>query len=78
MPKGKIILKYDKKTGKYEIIFDMEQETINLREHDRIHDKEFVRKIVGDKMEVIKEEESGSVNKSEEEVIKEEREKVRK
>ncbi len=81
MARGKISLTYDKKTGKYKIIFDMEQETLDIREHDRRHDKDFVEKVVGKKVKVYKEDElkdeKKEIKQDEEETIEEKENKVK-
>ena len=47
MAKAKIQVVYDKKTGKHEILFDMEQDTLDLRLHNREHEQ-LVRAMVGE------------------------------
>jgi len=39
MARAKITFFYNLKTGEYEIRFDMEQETINISRHDKLHEE---------------------------------------
>lgn len=46
MARAKITVVYDKKTGRHEILVDMDQEVIDLRRHNRAHDR-LVRELAG-------------------------------
>jgi hypothetical protein len=63
MSKGKIKLFYDKNTGEYNIVFEMEQDTMNLKVHNEKHN-EFVRDMVGDSVEVQKDDIGKKENQS--------------
>ena len=47
MARAQIRLVYDKATGRHELIFDLEQETLDQRRHNARHEQ-LVREFVGD------------------------------
>lgn len=51
MARAKITVVYDKKTGRHEILVDMEQEVLDLRRHNRAHDR-LVRDLAGEDADV--------------------------
>jgi len=51
MAKAKLHLVYNRKTGRYEILCDMEQETLNEKVHNRAHDR-LVREFAGSEAKI--------------------------
>ena len=64
MARSRIQLTYDKQTGRYELVVDMEQETLDLRRHNQRHD-ELAREFAGGDAEIEEVEPGGGGTRGE-------------
>lgn len=66
MARAKITVVYDKKTGRHEILVDMDQEVLDVRRHNRAHDR-LVRELAGPDAEVAVDGDPGTAPESQRE-----------
>jgi len=68
MAKAVIKLIYDKKKGSHQVIFDLEQETMRISEHNKNHDRlvdKLTDELIKDGAVVRKEEQKSNISKEE-------------